>query len=342
MQGLVTEIEQNAPDVQVVVTSRQRLQIPGETVVNLTGMDVVKWRTVDEAREYAAVQLLLHRATRVYPRFELTEDNLPAVTRICQLVEGLPLGIVLAAGWLGMLSVDEVCEEIADNVDFLQSAGGDVVERQHSIRAVFDATWAMLTNSEQQAFMKLSVFRGGFTRQAAQAITGADLKTLISLMNKAIISRDADTGRYAIHELLRQFAQKILEATGELEAARDEHSAYFAGLLFQHESGFKGCSPATETSTNEVTRAIQSQFRRSRSGQNTPIYILDPLTRRETEVLEIISRGMSNHDTARELGISIATVKTHLNRVFGKLGVNNRTQAIIRARALGLLTENTT
>jgi serine/threonine protein kinase len=230
--NLVTDILKAAPSVKILATSRQRLNQSGETLFNLEGMDFPAWETPEDALEYAAVKLFMQSAKRAKPDFEITADNMNAIARICKLVQGLPLGIVLAAAWVQMLAPDEIAAEIAQSIDFLASDMGDLPERQQSIRAVFDYSWDLISEDEKQVFMKLSVFRGGFTREAAEFVAGANLRILMSLMNKSLIRRDADSGRYDIHELLRQYAaMKLNVLPHENEMAYDKLCNLFVDLL---------------------------------------------------------------------------------------------------------------
>ena len=230
---LVTDILKAAPQVKVLATSRQRLNQSGETLFNLEGMDFPAWETPADALEYAAVKLFMQSAKRAKPDFDITPDNMDAIARICKLVQGMPLGIVLAAAWLSMLSPDEIAVEIVKGIDFLESELSDLPERHQSIRAVFDYSWNLLTDDEKQVFMKLSVFRGGFTREAVEAVTGANLRLLMSLMSKSLIRRDADSGRYEIHELLRQYASEQLSNQRQLALVRDIHSRYFLAEMLR-------------------------------------------------------------------------------------------------------------
>lgn len=166
--GLVTEILQAAPHVHILVTSRQRLAQHGETIFHLGGMDFPEWETPQDALQFAAVKLFVNSAQRAQPGFELTEDNLDYVAQICRLVQGMPLGIVLAAAWVAMLSAEEIAVELAQGIDLLGDEIGEVPARQHSIRIVMDYSWEMMTAAEQAVFIKFSVFRKGFTRSAAQ------------------------------------------------------------------------------------------------------------------------------------------------------------------------------
>lgn len=238
--GIVTDMIQAAPSVQIIATSRQRLNQSGETLFHLGGLDVPG--ADRDAQDYSAVKLFVQSARRARPGFVLQPDDIPHVTRICRLVDGLPLGIVLAASWLELLTLHELADEIAQSVDFLETQMTDIPERQRSIRAVFDYSWNLMKDAEQRVFMMLSIFRGGFMREAAQAVTGANLPMLMSLLNKSLIRRNPDTGRFDIHELLRQYAEEKLESSGEANAARRAHSAYFADFIASREKDLLSAS----------------------------------------------------------------------------------------------------
>jgi predicted ATPase len=236
---LVTDILKAAPQVKILATSRQRLNQSGETVFNLQGMDFPAWETPVDALEYASVKLFLQGAKRAKPDFEVTADNMDGIARICKLVQGMPLGILLAASWVAMLSPDEIAAEITQSIDFLTSELSDMPERQRSMRAVFDYSWDLMSEDEHAVFMKLSVFRGGFTCAAAEAIAGANLRILMNLINKSLIRRDADSGRYQIHELVRQYGEAQLIAQDELTTTQNSHALYYAQFMAQQWVLFK-------------------------------------------------------------------------------------------------------
>lgn len=237
---LVTEILNTAPGVQVLVTSRQRLGQRGETIFHLSGMDFPDWETPGEALQYAAVKLFVNSAKHALPSFELTGDNLNAVARICRLVQGMPLGIVLSGAWVAMLSPQEIASELEQNMDILSDESGELPERQQSIRAVMDYSWLMMSEAEQSVFMKLSIFKGGFTREASEAVAGANLRILMSLVTKSLLRRDADSGRYEIHELLRRYAGAKLDEAGESDTTYESHKNYYLNLLAEREVNIKG------------------------------------------------------------------------------------------------------
>ena len=228
---VVTAVLQTAPAVKIIVTSRQKLNLSSEVLFVLEGLAFPDWQTTADALNYSAVQLFLQSARRARVDFELTAANLPPVARICRLTEGMPLGIVLAAAWVDMLSIAEIADEMQADIDFLESEMRDLPPRQRSMRAVFDYSWALLTEKEKDVLAKLSVFQGGFTRQAAQAVTGATLRQLLALVNKSLVQRDVGSGRYSVHELLRQLAESKLRQLPENHDAIQAYSNYFAQLI---------------------------------------------------------------------------------------------------------------
>ncbi len=234
---LTHEMLEAAPQVQIVTTSRERLNLSDETIFNLTGMDFPE--TIDAALDSSAVKLFAQRARRVQPDFQARHEDLPHIVAICRLVQGMPLGILLAAAWLEMISLEEIADEISRSFDFLATEMRDVPERQRSIRAVFLHSWNMLKEAERAVFARLSVFRDGFTRPAAQAVANASLRDLTGLANKSLLSRTPE-GRYEIHDLLRQYAKEQLELSGESETIRHAHSQYFASFLHEREADLKG------------------------------------------------------------------------------------------------------
>ncbi|HKI54719.1 MAG TPA: adenylate/guanylate cyclase domain-containing protein, partial [Anaerolineales bacterium] len=153
-----------SPQVQILASSRVKLNLTGETVFNIEGL------TVDEhnLEKNSAMQLFLQSAKQTQPTFELNDTVLPDVTKICHTVDGMPLAIVLAAAWIDTLSVDEIASEIEQSIDLLETEKRDVPDRQRSVRAVIESSWHMVDASTQNLLKRLSVFRGGFTRGAAQ------------------------------------------------------------------------------------------------------------------------------------------------------------------------------
>lgn len=254
---LLSDILRNAPYVKIIVTSRERLNLSGETIYTLSGMAYPE-QTDADAHAYNAVQLFVQSARRIQPDFA-PEGVTPDMVRVCQLTQGMPLAIELAAAWVGTLSVAEIADEVAQSVDFLRTTMRDVPERQHSVRAVFETTWQRLTEEQQAAFRRLSVMRGGCSRQAAQTVTGADPITLAELVNKALLWRNPVSGRYEIHELLRQYAERVLIDSGERDSLCEAHSSYYLNALTQRRTALEGGSQV------EALHDIQSDFENVRA-----------------------------------------------------------------------------
>jgi predicted ATPase len=239
---VVTAILRTAQEVRILATSRERLNVQGEHLYPVAGVDYLDGvdATRTELLLSSAVRLFLHSARRVQPDLKATDENLAQVGQICRLVQGVPLAILLAAAWVGMLTPAEIATEIKQGIDILETSLRDVPERHRSVRAVFDHSWSLLAGREQEAFRGLSVFRGGFTRQAAQKVIGATLRDLTSLLHKSLLYR-VSADRYDLaHELLRQYAVEKLEAAGRADEVRDAHSTYYAGLIPQREADLGG------------------------------------------------------------------------------------------------------
>ncbi len=227
---LTTDLLTQSSQLSILVTSRQRLNQTAETVYDLSGMRFSDWESPESALRAEAVQLFVQSARRIQSGFDITSDNLDAIRRICEMMQGMPLGILLSASWLGMLTPIEIADELNQGLELLETDATDLPERQRSIVAVFDYSWERMTQQEQDVFMRLSIFRGGFTREAAQATTDATLRVLMSLMNKSLIRRNTDSGRYEIHELLRQYGyQQLVDAQLETEA-HQQFVAYYTEL----------------------------------------------------------------------------------------------------------------
>lgn len=257
---LLTAILSAAPEVQVLVTSREVLNVQEEWLYPLAGMDVPARDDERDIASYSAVQLFVERARRVCRDFALSSQQV-AVVHICQLVGGMPLALELAAGWTTTLPCDRIAVEIARNLDFLATRLRNIPERHRSMRAVFDQTWQLLTPQERNVFQRLSVFRGGFRQEAATVVAGATLATLAALVDKSLLRCTPD-GRYQIHELLRQFASEQLSLLpNEVVRVHDAHCDYYADFLeaqWSEMAGFQMAAVAiAETELENIREAWQ-------------------------------------------------------------------------------------
>jgi DNA-binding CsgD family transcriptional regulator/tetratricopeptide (TPR) repeat protein len=160
------------------------------------------------------------------------------VVEICRLVDGMPLAIELAAGWLKTLQPEGIAQEIRRSMDILATRSRNLPERHRSIRSVFSQSWQLLSAAERDVFQKLSVFRGGFTREAAEVVAGASLHTLAGLVDKSLVRLNA-AGRYDIHELLRQYGAEQMDEAEQTSAVNEAYIQYFLGMLRRLEPEIK-------------------------------------------------------------------------------------------------------
>ena len=241
---LIDELIQSAPDLKVLITSRERLNLQSETVFRVGGMTYPTNEYASNLMEYDAVRLFIDNLQRIRPDPSPASETLQEVAHICRQVQGMPLALILAAAWSDTLSLSEICQEIARRFDILGTIMRDIPERHRNMHAVFDPSWQMLSNEERVVFSKLSIFRGGFTRDAAEVVAGASLPLLAALVNKSLIARD-NQSRYQIHELLRQYAAEKLAQACEYGSTALCHLEYYVRLAERAELHLYGREQVT-------------------------------------------------------------------------------------------------
>ncbi|GAB4109685.1 MAG: hypothetical protein Fur005_04490 [Roseiflexaceae bacterium] len=221
---------------QWLVTSRERLQLQAEWVVDLAGLAYPPAaRTVSAAIDrYDAVVLFRTRAQQVQHEFSLTPQNRQAVMTICQLLEGWPLGIELAAGWVRSLSCHDIAEQIRQDLDFLAHQHADIPARHRSMRAVLDHSWQLLSPTERNALAALAIFRGGWDITAAQQIAKANVAILAALVDKSLVrvTQREPAVRYGLHEAVRHYAAEQLATDSDThQSVAERHARYYAEQL---------------------------------------------------------------------------------------------------------------
>lgn len=254
---LPVEIMARAPGVKLLVTSRERLNVQGEWVYELEGLPVpaegCSPAAGDDIESYGSIALFLQNARRVRVGFALSEGDRACITRICRLLEGAPLGIELAAAWIAVLSPCEIAGQIEKSFDFLTTPLRDTPERQRSLRAAFEHSWRLLPDEERRVLCRLAVFQGGFDRRAAEQVVGASPVTLLALVSKSLVRR-RESGRFDLHEAVRQYALAYLAQDDEEDTTRDRHSEHYLLLLRARERDLKG--PAQCEALAQLTEEI--------------------------------------------------------------------------------------
>lgn len=237
------EILQGAPGVKLLVTSRERLNVRWEWLVEVAGLEAT-----------SAAQLFTARARTVAAHFTVDIDTEPAIARICYLTQGLPLGVELAAAAVHYYSCQAIADAIAQNLDLLATQWRDAPPRHRSVRAVFDYSWQLLAPHEQQVFLALSVFQASFSPTAALAVCRADgiapystqtpnapfTAMITSLVDKSLVQRSQE-GRYQLHSLLRQYAaEKLAQQPDRQAAVHRQHGRFYAAFLGQQTASIGG------------------------------------------------------------------------------------------------------
>ncbi len=261
--SMVAQILQETASIKILVTSRERLNLLSETVLTIGGMNFSVGEGSGETGQADAVALFLQGASRIQPAYIATAEELDQIRRICRFVGGMPLAIELAAAWLHVLTLEDIYSEIESNLDLLSTDLRDTPERHRSIRGIFDHSWSMLDPQLQDIFAHLSLFRGGFTWEAAREVVSASLQQLSGLVDKSLLSHDPVTGRLEVHELLRSFAQeKLEEYPSESRIARERHGIYYAALME------KGWSQLRSPQQQKTLESIEADIENIRSAWN--------------------------------------------------------------------------
>lgn len=253
---VLAELLADAPQVKLLATSRESLGLQGEWIFEVHGLPVPENLQTEGFAQDTSVELFLQRARRAHVEFNATSEDYPAILRICHLVNGMPLAIELAAAWVRTLTCDEIAGEIVHGLDFLSVTTRDLPVRHRSMRAVFDHSWKLLTQEEKQVLVRLSVFRGGFRREAAEQVTEATLAVLSTLMTKSLIRRSG-VGRYDLHDIIRQFAaEQFAERPEEQAETQTRHSVYYLTYFGQADGRLR--SSAQRETLAELTTEMDN------------------------------------------------------------------------------------
>ena len=242
---LLRDVLRSAPRVKVLLTSRARLGLPEEWAVEVLGLDMPSepQPTLLQAQEHAAVRLFLNSVQRVDPAFALSPDNLSHIVYICRRVAGLPLGIELAAAWARLIPCHKIAEEMEESLDFLQNPDDSTAGRHRSLRATFEYSYRLLSETQQAEFRKLSVFRGGCSAEGAHRVAGISPAVLICLADRSLL-QISPSRRVDMHPTLQEYAtEKLAEHPEEEAVVRESHGRFYLSFLRTTENALRGESP---------------------------------------------------------------------------------------------------
>lgn len=239
--ALIANIVAAAPRVQLLLTSQQPLHIQAERRLAVAGLAYA-----DASEPSEAAQLFLANAQRVHPGFQLTESELPALLELCRLLDGMPLALEIAAGWVRMMDCATILRETKRSLDFLVSPLQDMPARHQSLRAVLARSWQLLPLALQEALQRIALFTGGFRLEAALAtMPDVSMADLAALLDKALLTWRPD-GRYQMHQLLRTFVRQQAQTLEQQQAERlfrQRYGRYYLEFVTAQEPKLRGQNP---------------------------------------------------------------------------------------------------
>jgi predicted ATPase/DNA-binding SARP family transcriptional activator len=252
--GILQQLLDACPALHLIVTSRVRLGLASEWLLPLEGLPCPELEDSDRIEAFDAARLFIKAAQRVEPAL-IPQGEAAAIVEICREVEGLPLALELAAAWTRVLSCEAIAAELREGTELLRAVHGDHPPRHASIERVFEQSWRLLTPVERDALSRLSVFRGGFSAEAARAAAGASLPVLGALTDKSLLRKDGL--RLFLHPLVHQFAALRLADSPARAKTEKAHAQHFQRLLAELRSG-------VERGEREPLRRLETEFENCR------------------------------------------------------------------------------
>jgi predicted ATPase/DNA-binding SARP family transcriptional activator/Tfp pilus assembly protein PilF len=230
--SLLDDLLRLSAQITILVTSRERLNLQQENLFVLSGLSYPQNDEIlpEDAGDYDSLCLFEHRAVQMQRDFVLNNTNLPFVLRICRILDGLPLGIELAAAIVFEKGYEYTAKQIGNDLDVLTTRITNLPVRHRNLRAAFDVSWDLLKPKEQTVLSRLSMFRGGFDRHAAQQIANAGAGILSTMVAKSLVQMNSSQ-RFYLHEAIRQFAAEKLENHIDYMDVQQSHARYYAAFL---------------------------------------------------------------------------------------------------------------
>jgi len=289
--GQVVDLLAACPRLKVLVTSREVLHVQAEhefAVPPLPLPDLKDLPDLATLSHYAAVALFIQRAQAVKPDFQLTNANARAIVEICARLDGLPLAIELAAARMKLLPPQALLARLGQSLQVLAGAARDVPARQQTLRNTIAWSYRLLDAQEQRLFRRLSVFAGGCTLEAAEAICAVPgdsneatqvLDIVASLIDKSLLQQTTQEGeepRFAMLETIREYGLEALAVGGEMEAIRQAHAEYYLRLSEKAEPELGGAQQAVwlerlEQEHDNLRVALRWSLERGEEGHGSEI-----------------------------------------------------------------------
>ncbi len=251
---LAQNLLSHCPHIQILATSREALKVPGETTWLVPLLSFPRRGTTPPPPDliaYPAIRLFLERARALLPGFGLTPQNAPAITQVCQRLDGMPLAIELAAARVKVLAVEQIALRLDDRFRLLKADSRTVLPRYQTLRATIDWSYELLAAEERSLLQRLAIFAGGCTLEGVEYVVADDvtladelpLDILTRLVEKSLVGvqqHDEARTRYALLESIREYALEKLRGTGTEMAARRRHRDWFLQRAEEIATGMSG------------------------------------------------------------------------------------------------------
>lgn len=236
--------------LKIIATSREAFKIKGETIYILSTLSLPNPKTdktLDILTQFESVRLFIDRALEVNPKFEVNNDNAPAISEICYQLEGIPLAIELAAARINVLSVEKILERLIDRFKLLTGGSRTSLPRQQTLRALVDWSYDLLSDDEKTLWNRLSIFKGGWDLNSAEEICSDEkinkddiLDLITNLAKKSIVIYDEHKEKYRMLETLRQYGLENFKKSEDEKLFKKNHLLYFMSLAETLENGLNG------------------------------------------------------------------------------------------------------
>ncbi len=258
------------PNLRLLTTSREPLRISGERVWRVSSLGVPEPHSIlapDQVTQFPSVQLFVQRAQAVESDFAVTPRNAAVVAAICARLGGLPLAIELAAAWVRVLDVDQILERLDDTFELLVGGSRSAPSRQQTMRATMDWSYGLLAEAERVVFQRLAVFVGGWSLEAAESVCSGGtverhdvLACLTRLVDASLVQVEEreERVRYRLLEPVRQYAHMCSRASGEVDAIRSQHAAFFLSFALHWETDANFGGPGRQAALSALERELDN------------------------------------------------------------------------------------
>lgn len=252
---IVSELLYSAPNLSIIVTSREPLRISGEHLFNVPPLEIPdssKKVPIEELKEQPSIALFLSRAKAIRYDFSLTEKNAEEIKELCAVLEGIPLAIELAAAYLGQTPVPEMLKLSKNRLDWLTNGPRDLPKRQQTLKNTIEWGYDLLDETLQKLFMRLGVFKGKFDLEAVESIVNYDhtisgnmWENMMTLINKSILKMEPclenDIDKYFdMLETIREYAVELLSGSEDEKSVKEKHSDFYLNLVVKAEGNING------------------------------------------------------------------------------------------------------